>query len=72
MTDERSIDDEMIDLAEELEAAGLITTGVDAEGNETWSLTPMGKQLSTQMAMSSEDDAAAMLSKLLDAKNEAE
>ena len=57
----------MIELAEELEAAGLITTGVDEEGSETWSLTPLGMRVATQLAMSSESDAAAMLSQLLDA-----
>ena len=67
MTDEHALDEGMIDMAQELEAAGLITTGVDSEGNETWSLTPLGTRVATQLAMSSEDDAAAMLSKLLDA-----
>ena len=66
MIDEHSLDEGMIDLAEELEAAGLITTGVDAEGNETWALTPMGMRVATQLTSSSEDDAAAMLSQLLD------
>ena len=68
MAAERPIDDEMIELADELEAAGLVTTGVDAEGNETWSLTPVGKQVANQMAMSAEDDAAGMLNALPDAK----
>jgi hypothetical protein len=41
----------MIDLAEELEASGLITTGVDGEGNEPWSLAPLGTRVATQLAM---------------------
>lgn len=51
----------------EMVDAGLLTVGTDAEGYETWALTPKGAQVATQMAMSSGDDAAAMLDKLLDA-----
>jgi hypothetical protein len=51
----------------EVEAAGLLTVGTDAQGRETWMLTPKGAQVATQMAMSHEDDAAAMLGALLDA-----
>ena len=36
----------------------LLTDAEGAEGNETWTLTPMGEQVANQMAMSSEDDAA--------------
>jgi hypothetical protein len=42
----------------ELEAAGLVTVGTDAEGNETWTLTATGEQIALQMSMSSEDGAA--------------
>ena len=49
------------------EAAGLVTVGTDAEGQETWMLTPTGEQIALQMSMSSEDDAAALLDALLDA-----
>ena len=61
MTDEHPTDDEVTEVVAELEEAGLLNTGVDAEGNETWTLTPMGKQVATQLALSSEDDAAALL-----------
>ena len=47
-------------------AAGLLTVGFDAEGRETWTLTPMGAQVASQMAMSSEDAAFAMFNELLD------
>jgi DNA-binding MarR family transcriptional regulator len=67
MTDERPIEEELIELADELEAAGLIKTGVGADGNETWSLTPAGRQVANQLAMSSEQDAATLLSALLEA-----
>ncbi len=40
---------------------------IDAEGPETWTLTPQGEQVSQQMSMSSEDDAAALMEALLDA-----
>lgn len=70
MTDERPIEDEMIELADELQAAGLITTRVGADGNEGWSLTPAGKQVASQMAMSSEEDAGTLLNALLDARTD--
>ena len=47
--------------------AGLLTVGTDAEGRETWTLSPKGAQIATQMAMSSEDDALAMFIALLHA-----
>jgi hypothetical protein len=50
----------------ELERAGLLTIGHDVDGNETWTLTPAGKQVADQIAMSAEDDGVAMLSALLD------
>ena len=51
----------------EMVAAGLLTVGTDAEGRETWALTPKGAQVARQMAMSSEDAALAMFNGLLDA-----
>jgi len=41
--------------------------GTDAQGRETWALTPKGARVATQMAMSSEEDAFAMFDALLDA-----
>ena len=67
MTDERPSDEEMDALIAEMVAADLLTVGTDAEGRETWALTPKGAQVATQMAMSSEDDALAMFDALLDA-----
>jgi hypothetical protein len=60
-------DAEMDAIVAELEAAGLVTVGTDADGHETWTLTEMGAQLARQMSMSSEDDAAALLDALLEA-----
>ena len=67
MTDERPSDEEMDAMIAEMVAAGLLTVGIDAQGRETWALTPKGAQVATQMAMSSEDDALAMFNALLDA-----
>ena len=67
MTDERPSDEEMDAFIAEMVVAGLLTVGTDAEGRETWALTPKGAQVATQMAMSSEDDALAMFNALLDA-----
>jgi hypothetical protein len=58
--DERPSDEEMDAIVAELVAASLLTVGTDAQGRETWTLTPMGAQVANQMAMSSEDDAFAM------------
>ena len=46
--------------------AGLVTIGTDAEGHETWTLTPKGAQVGRLLAMSAED-GAAVLDALLDA-----
>jgi hypothetical protein len=40
---------------------------VDAQGAETWTLTPAGEQVANQIAMSAEDDGVALLTVLLDA-----
>jgi hypothetical protein len=55
-------------LIAEIERAGLVTIGTDAEGHETWTLTPQGAQVGRQMAMSAEDDALDLLTALLDAR----
>ena len=51
----------------ELAAAGLVTIGTDAEGHETWTLTPKGAQVGRRLAMSA-DDGQAVLDALLDAR----
>jgi len=51
MTEERPSDEEMDAIVAEPEAAGLLAIGVDAEGRETWALTPMGAQVANQMEM---------------------
>jgi hypothetical protein len=60
-------DPEFDAIVAELERAGFVTIGTDAEGEETWTLTPTGEQIALQLSMSSEDDAAALLEALLDA-----
>jgi hypothetical protein len=35
----------------EMVEAGLLTVGTDAQGRETWALTPKGARVATQMAM---------------------
>jgi hypothetical protein len=54
-------DPEFDAIVEELQRAGFVTIGTDAEGEETWTLTPTGEQIALQLSMSSEDDAAALL-----------
>jgi hypothetical protein len=49
------------------ERAGLLTIGFDADGGETWTLTPEGVQVAHQMAMSGEDGALELIAGLLDA-----
>jgi hypothetical protein len=66
MPDETS-DADVDEIVAELVAAGLVTLGTDTDGVETWALTAMGEQVARQVAMSSEDDAAALLDALLDA-----
>jgi hypothetical protein len=61
MTHDPTHDAEMDAIVAELETAGLVTVGTDADGHETWTLTPTGEQIALQMSMSSEDDAAALL-----------
>ena len=67
MTEERPSDAEMDAMIAEMVQADLLTVGTDAQGRETWALTPKGAQVATQMAMSSEDDALAMFDALLHA-----
>jgi len=60
-------DEEFDAIVEELQRAGFVTIGTDADGDETWTLTPTGEQIGLQLSMSSEDDAAALLEALLGA-----
>jgi hypothetical protein len=60
-------DPEFDAVVEELQRAGFVTIGTDAEGEQTWTLTPAGEQIALQLSMSSEDDAAALLEALLEA-----
>ena len=41
-------------IVHELEAAGLLTVRFDADGVETWTLTPEGVQVANQLAMGDE------------------
>jgi hypothetical protein len=62
------IDDaELEAIISELAQAGLVTISHDVDGNETWTLTPAGKQVADQIAMSAEDDGVALLTALLEA-----
>jgi hypothetical protein len=45
----------------QLREAGLLTVGVDAEGHETWTLTPQGLQVARQVAMGDEVTFNAIL-----------
>jgi hypothetical protein len=49
----------------ELQRAGFVTIGTDADGNETRTLTPAGERLARQLAMSGEDDQLALLEGML-------
>jgi len=60
-------DPESAAIVEELQRAGFVTIGTGAEGNETWTPTATGGQIALQMAMGSEDDAAALLGAMLEA-----
>jgi hypothetical protein len=60
-------DPEFDAIVEELQRAGFVTIGKDAEGSETWTLTASGEQIALQMSLSSEDDATALLEALLEA-----
>jgi hypothetical protein len=51
--DERPSDEEIDGIISELEVAGLLTVGTDAQSRETWTLTAIGTQVATQRAMSS-------------------
>lgn len=57
---------ELDELVVMLESAGLLIQTID-EGKPALQLTPKGAQVARQMAVSSEDDAFAMFSALLDA-----
>ena len=47
----RPTDEEMDGIVAELRDAGLLTIGFDADGTETWTLTPAGEQVARQLAM---------------------
>jgi hypothetical protein len=53
--------DELDTIVAELEAAGLLTVGFDADGKETWTLTPKGVQVARQLAMGDEATTDAIL-----------
>jgi hypothetical protein len=57
----RPIDAEMDAHVAEPEAAGLLTIGIDTEGNETRTLTPAGVQVARQLAMGDEAAFNAIL-----------
>jgi hypothetical protein len=59
--------DDLDAIVAELVAAGLVTTGTDAECAETWTLAPVREQVANQIAMSAQDDGVALLTALLDA-----
>ena len=59
----RPTDGEMDDVVAQLRDAGLLTIGFDADGVETWTLTPEGAQVARQLAMGDE----ATLNAILDA-----
>jgi hypothetical protein len=62
-------DPEFDAVVEELQRAGFVTIGKDADGEETWALTATCEQVALQLSMSSEDDAAALLEALLEASS---
>lgn len=61
MTDSPEVDA----IVAELVKAGLVTLGRDAEGRETWTLTPEGASVARALAMNGEA-GAAVLTALLD------
>ncbi len=65
---DEDVDEDVDQIVAELVAAGLVSVGRDRDGQETWALTALGEQVARQMAMSGEDDAAALLDALLDPK----
>jgi hypothetical protein len=44
-------DPEFDAVVEELQRAGIVTIGTDAEGEETWTLTPTGEQIALLEAL---------------------
>jgi hypothetical protein len=67
MTDSREVGA----IVAELYRAGLVTTGKDAEGHETWTLTAKGAEVGRQLALN-EEAGAAVLTALLDAVERAD
>ena len=60
----RPTDGEMDGIVHQLEAAGLLTIGFDAAGEETWTLTPEGVQVANQLAMGDEATINAILERV--------
>jgi hypothetical protein len=59
--------DDLDALAADLERAGLLMTGTDAEGSPTYTLTADGARLGTMLAMGQTEDADAVMEALLGA-----
>jgi hypothetical protein len=57
----RPTDEETDAIVAELRDAGLLTIATDAEGRETWTLTPAGAQVARQPAMGDEATFNAIL-----------
>ncbi len=69
VTEHPTHDAEFDAIVEELQRAGFVTIGKDADGEETWALTATCEQVALQLSMSSEDDASALLEALLEASS---
>ena len=63
----RPTDPEMDEIAHQLEEAGLVTIGVDADGQRTRTLTPESLQVARQLAMGDEATFNAILDAVEDA-----
>jgi DNA-binding PadR family transcriptional regulator len=58
-------------IAGELEAAGILTVTTEADGTVIYALTPEGKAIGRQLAMTQGEEARlAMLNELLDASSD--
>ena len=68
MSDDPTQDEEFEAILDELERAGLVEEYVNEAGEAAMRLTKRGEQVSNQAAMSSEDDAAALMEALLETR----
>jgi hypothetical protein len=68
MTDDAIPADELDATLAELERADLVEQYVNDDGEAAMRLTARGQQVANQAAMGTEDDAAALLEALLDAR----